>query len=64
MIRPLVTQSLVVMASLALLYSFAPISLSFYASDPLTQANIYLYPKPHKVSDLVLKNAYWSDGLA
>ena len=25
------------------------------AADPLNQANIYLYPKPHKVSDLVLK---------
>ena len=31
------------------------------ASDPLTQANIYLYPKPHKVSDLVLKNSYRPD---
>lgn len=52
MIRPL-RYSILVMASLTLLI-LAPISL-LYASDPLTQANIYLYPKPHKVSDLVLK---------
>ncbi len=46
--------SLMIIISLILLALITPIQ-SAKAADPLTQANIYLYPKPHKVSDLVLK---------
>jgi len=53
MTRPL-RYSLMIITSLSLLAFLVPTSFSD-AADPLTQANIYLYPKPHKVSDLVLK---------
>jgi thiol-disulfide isomerase/thioredoxin len=47
-------QSIMIILSLLILNIVIPIQLA-NAADPLTQANIYLYPKPHKVSDLVLK---------
>jgi len=49
-------RSILIILSLSLIALSAPIALS-NAADPLTQANIYMYPKPHKVSDLVFRTA-------
>ncbi|MHB8203162.1 MAG: TlpA disulfide reductase family protein [Desulfomonilaceae bacterium] len=46
--------SIMIITSLSLIALIIPVAVSD-ASDSLTQANIYLYPEPHKVSDLVLK---------
>lgn len=50
----LLPKKIVIICCLTLLTIIASIPAA-NAADPLTQANIYLYPKPHKVSDLVLK---------
>lgn len=53
MTRPL-RYSIMILTSLTILACGPCLGVS-NAADPLTQANIYLYPKPYKVSDLVLR---------
>ncbi|MGC8604590.1 MAG: TlpA disulfide reductase family protein [Desulfomonilaceae bacterium] len=47
--------SILILISFVLLVLVSFVGIS-NAADNLNQANIYLYPKPHKVSDLVLKS--------